>query len=143
MSDQQLYLIQSLFTFMMTGVIWQVQLVTYPLFVDLRRFDKEGEAVRFLHECYTPRISWIVIPLMFGELFLSLYTLYRIPNPSSSLLFLPVLINWLTTFIFSVPLHGSMEKIDNLKTAQSLVKTNWIRTFFWTLRSVGLLTLLL
>lgn len=143
MTPFNLYLLQICITFMMIGVIWQVQLVMYPLFVDMRGFDRNGEAVRKLHRHYTPRISYVVIPLMLTELFLSLYTLYRLPSFTSLSLFSLVVLCWLSTFLFSVPLHNSMEKIDNLKAAKNLVLTNWIRTFLWTLRGVGLLTLII
>lgn len=139
---ENLYLAQLLVTGMMTGVIWHVQLVNYPLFCDLLKISEEEEGFRAFHDRYTYRISFVVIPLMFSELFLSLYTLYKIPKPSSLFLFFPVMFCWLSTFFISVPLHQSLNKKPNLKDAEKLVFTNWVRTCFWSMRTVGLLTLI-
>lgn len=143
MSFENLIFFQCFVTFMMTGVIWQVQIVTYPLFVDLRGFDDGGDAVKALHRFYTPKITLVVLPLMFGELVLASIMLLKYPSLSSTLLFIPVLLCWLVTFFISVPLHSSMEESANKRTAILLVKSNWLRTIFWSIRSIGLLSVLI
>ena len=47
----------------MLGVIWVVQLIVYPQFLDIRAEEFVG-----FHARYTDQILWIVGPLMLAEL---------------------------------------------------------------------------
>lgn len=133
----QLWLVQSVVTFMMTGVIWQVQLVTYPLFLSVEK----NHFVTY-HQSYTPKITMVVLPLMGIELLLALYTFYVGRNLLSFLLLCPVLINWLLTFFVFVPLHGRLGDGD-VSHARKLIRFNWARTLLWTARSAFLFSLIL
>jgi hypothetical protein len=53
-----------------------------------------------------------------------------------------VIILWLVTFIFSVPLHNKLLQGKDHLHIQKLVRTNWIRTLLWWTRSAGILILL-
>ncbi len=134
---REILIIQSLVTFMMTGVIWQVQLVTYPLFHAVK-----GAPFLPYHDDYTPRITKVVLPLMGSELLLALYTVYYAPTVDSVILFAPVALNWILTFFIFVPLHSHLSAHEEEKKKR-LVKMNWIRTFLWSFRSLFLLRLLL
>lgn len=144
-SPSTIFLIQILATSMMTGIIWFVQVVHYPLFT---RIPKEG-FTRY-EQAHTVRTGWVVAPLMLLELGTALLLLVYRPeeNPlpiSTSPLYLAALgclaFIWLSTFLVQVPLHGVLEKRPDHGAMLRLDRTNWIRTIFWTLR-LGLLTLL-
>ena len=58
-----IFLIQILATAMMTGIIWFVQIVHYPLFVKI-----PGKGFTAYERSHTVRTGWVVAPLMLVEL---------------------------------------------------------------------------
>lgn len=123
-----LQLFRLLFDFGLLVLIWIVQLVVYPGF---KYYKREG--LQEWHHRYTVQISYIVFPLMLGQLLvtgiqlwnkLSWYTL-------GSLLIIVLL--WGSTFLQFVPLHNKISKGGfNEKTIVQLVRKNWFRTALWT-----------
>jgi DMSO reductase anchor subunit len=123
-----LQLFRLLFDFGLLVLIWIIQLVVYPGFKYYRR-----EELLEWHHRYTVQISYIVFPLMLGQLLvtgiqlwnkLSWYTL-------GSLLIIVLL--WSSTFLQFVPLHNKISREDfNEKTIVQLVRKNWFRTALWT-----------
>lgn len=145
-SPSTLFLIQILTTAMMTGIIWFVQIVHYPLFT---RIPKEG-FIRY-EQAHTVRTGWVVAPLMLLEigtaLLLLVYPHGGDPLPiRTSPLYLAALgcliMIWLSTFLVQVPLHGILEKQPHQRAMIQLERTNWVRTSLWSLRMI-LLALLL
>ena len=132
-----LLLFQAAVTLMMTGVIWSVQLVIYPLFTHYK-----GNELETLHRYYTPKISYVVFPLMFGELGLGLLSLFLYPTSTQVLLFLPIIGVWGLTFFISVPLHQQIADSQDPMAAKKLVLTNWYRTILWSIRSLLLILLI-
>lgn len=149
-----LFLIQLLATAMMTGIIWFVQIVHYPLFGKIPR-----EGFTAYERSHTVRTGWVVAPLMlleFGSA-LSLYLPLLFPRFLPSLfggtlpplaitpLYLSALacliLIWASTFLLQVPLHYHLEKTPDLHSMDRLVSTNWIRTLLWSVR-LGLLSVL-
>jgi hypothetical protein len=57
-------------------------------------------------------------------------------SPLYSFLFLVVLFIWISTFTLSVPCHKKLSLGKDSKTIDQLVKTNWIRTILWSLKSL-------
>lgn len=119
----------------MTGLIWFVQVVHYPLFAFVQPDTfKEYEAR------HTGRTTIVVGPVMLVELGCSLALLGFRPAPVplwavwTGVLLLAVI--WLSTFFISVPCHSELAKGFNPRAARALVRTNWIRTFAWTLRAL-------
>ena len=137
MTINTLLVLQAIATFMMTGLIWVVQLVIYPLFTSI-----DDSSFKRYHQEYAKRITWVVLPLMFSELFLSAAFLYRLRDLTSSLLFILVILLWACTFFLSVPCHQSLDDGD-LSVKKRLVQTNWPRTLFWSIRTIVLSNLLL
>lgn len=140
------FLIQILATAMMTGIIWFVQVVHYPLFT---RIPKEG-FTRY-EQAHTVRTGWVVAPLMLLELGTALLPLVYRPDghampTSTSPLYLAALgcliLIWLSTFLVQVPLHGVLEKQPDHRAMLLLDRSNWIRTVLWSIR-LGLLVFLL
>lgn len=148
-SPSDIFLIQILTTSMMTGIIWFVQVVHYPLFTKIPAAGFTG-----YERAHTVRTGWVVAPLMLLELGTAIYLLIPLgparpdglPTIATSPLYLAALgcliLIWLSTFLIQVPLHGILEKAPDQGAMRWLDRTNWIRTILWTLR-LGLLLPLL
>ncbi len=133
---------QCFFTFILTGLIWCIQLVNYPLFplVDRDKFcDFEKR--------YQKRISILLFPLIVLECFFAILMLTvareGIDRILSCALFALLLFIWFSTFCLQIPEHIELSNGFSLKNIKKLGKTNWIRTIAWTFRSFLLLWLLL
>jgi hypothetical protein len=113
-------------------LIWLVQLIIYPGF---HRISQDAFAA--YHRWYVIRISSVVLPLMIGELILTIWWVLSDTYSSISLSagFL-VIIVWLSTFTFQVPIHNQLKRGKNDNRIQRLVATNWIRTVAWSLKTV-------
>jgi hypothetical protein len=122
----------------MTGLIWFVQVVHYPLFGAVPPPDFSAYEAR--HQSLT---TWVTAPPMLAELGLS--AAYLLARPASTLVWLAAaltLLLWASTFFLQVPLHGRLSQGFELEAWRSLVASNWLRTSAWTLRSALLLWLL-
>jgi len=144
-SPRSLLLIEFALTAMMTGIIWFVQVVHYPLFLKIPR-----EAFTSYEASHTLRTGWVVAPLMLAELGTALLLTFvafgKHPSgPGADRLHLAalgcLLLIWASTFLVQVPLHGLLTGQADPGAMKSLVSTNWIRTLFWTLRMLLLLLL--
>jgi len=120
----------------LTGIIWQVQLLTYPQFLKVSKEDFPA-----YHLSHTARMGFIVVPFMLLELVLASICAWQIRSLISFIGLGLVLAVWLTTAIFQVPLHGKLACGHDRSAIEKLITTNWLRTLFWTLRTVILLTL--
>ena len=119
----------------MTGLIWLIQVVHYPSF----RFAPAENFDQF-HLFHSNRITWIVLPMMSLELLTALFLAYRL-HGLWLLNFGFVILIWLLTVLVSVPLHKKLTNLKNDDTIKSLVRTNWLRTAAWTLKSLLLIYL--
>jgi len=119
-------------TFMLTGIIWLVQLVHYP------SFAYWGERVRDAHQFHSARISLIVVPLMLIELGTSLYLVTQ-ASPfrwAHGVGLVCVVMVWVLTFAWIVPIHNVLPASGNLEMlVQKLVNLNLIRTIMWTIKA--------
>lgn len=144
-SPESLFLIlviQFTATALMTGIIWFVQIVHYPLF---GRIPSEG--FTSYEQAHTVRTGWVVAPLMILELAAAV-TLPLLKAPvAGTAVYLSALgclaLIWTSTFLIQVPLHGMLEKRHDSSTIRRLVATNWIRTLLWSARLSLLASLLL
>ncbi len=126
--------LQLLSTLGMTGLIWMVQLVHYPLFAQVG----EDSFPSYARE-HSRRITWIVAPLMGLEL-VTAYLLWRLaPDPVTLTGLSLVVLLWLTTGLFFVPLHSRLAQRFETGLHRYLVAGNWVRTLLWSLRSLLLL----
>ena len=120
------------FTCFMTGLIWFVQLVHYPLYgaVGREQFGAyEREHMR--------RVSWLVGPLMLAEAVTALALLWH-PGPYAAN-FLLLAVTWLSTAVWQVPQHEVLREGFDAEASNRLVRTNWVRTACWSARSLLLL----
>lgn len=128
-----LLLIHTFSTFFMTGLIWTIQLIHYPSF----KFYHPENFQEF-HSFHSRRITFIVLPVMLAELISGFFLLelsqikFNLFNAS----YLGLIIIWLSTFFIQVPLHQKLSHEFDKNVIVKLVRSNWIRTFLWTLRSV-------
>ena len=125
-----LFFLNVISAFLLTGVIWTIQIVHYPSFhyIDKLSFTN-------FHHFHERRISIIVMPLMLIELTTS--TALYINNMSSivfALNLLIVVLIWCSTFFIQVPIHSILSQEKDKKLIEKLVNTNWIRTFLWSMR---------
>jgi hypothetical protein len=125
---------------MMTGIIWFVQIVHYPLFP-----LANGQNYPLYQRTHERGITRVIVPLMIVELITAIILIVRFPTGVSRSLFYLTLallvIIWLSTFLLQVPQHRRLESGFNVLAWQALVRTNWVRTMAWTLRTWILFTL--
>ena len=124
----------------MVGLIWIIQIVTYPIFSSVGgyKYDK-------FHSKHVSLITPLVAPLMLFELAVAVVLLlvsgpywnygYSVVN----LVLLAII--WASTFLIQIPLHVKLSVKFEKKNHTRLVRTNWIRTFAWTIK--GLLSTIL
>jgi len=126
-------------TWALVGLIWTIQAVHYPLFKDVGR-----ENFIDYHERHMSLITWVVGPLMLVEAASAAGLLYlgeRSVLFCVSLVMLAVV--WVSTWLFSVPLHYKLTGGFDTLTIQRLVCTNLWRTLGWTIRGLCLGALLI
>ncbi len=124
-------------TLYMTGVIWFVQIVHYPLFsrVGLPGFSEyEREHAR--------RTGWVVAGPMLAELASAASVVWVVGGPLSWIGLGLVGIIWMSTWIWQVPAHRRLEAGFDAAAHARLMRTNWVRAAAWTARSVIALALL-
>ncbi len=121
-------------TFYMTGVIWLVQLVHYPMFARL-----EASTFRRSHAFHSRAISVVVIPAMLLELSMAVAILWHRGSgdwiAETGLGLLAVI--WLTTFLVIVPQHEKLQANGfDAGVHVALCRWNWVRTVAWSARAV-------
>ena len=123
-----LAILRLLIDFGLVVLIWIVQRIVYPSFLHYNHKDLVP-----WHNTYTSRFTFIVMPLMVGQLGISIYQLILEINLYTVLSLIIILIIWLSTFLQFIPIHAKISKGKvSEKLLISLVKKNWIRTFLWT-----------
>ena len=124
-----------LVTAYLTGLIWCIQIVHYPLFVDVG----QASFPRY-HLRHTGRITAVVAAPMVAELLLSAALIAAHPDT----FFTPLawactalsLLTWISTAALSVPLHNLLGTGYDARTIDRLVATNWPRTVAWSARLI-------
>ena len=115
----------------MTGLIWFVQVVHYPL---MAKVSGDSTSYQLAH---MTRTTWVVGPLMLAELgACAILGFFNVgPNwqrwPSTALL----AVVWLSTALLLVPAHDALARGFDARVHERLVAVNWIRTFAWTGRA--------
>jgi len=132
--------INLILSLILTGLIWTIQLVHYPLFnkVDTDAFTNYIKQHQKL-------MSFLVIPLMLSELVFAFILMLNAPYGNIGLQiisFALVIIIWASTFFLSVPQHQKLLQGFNQAAYEKLLQSNWIRTIAWTARSLVLLYLI-
>lgn len=120
-------------TLYMTGLIWCIQIVHYPLFA---RVGKEGFAdYEIAHSnLITPVVG---LPMLVEVVTAGLLLFFRSPaiRPSETIVSLVlVVVIWLSTMFLQVPQHTILSSGFDATAHQFLVNSNWLRTIAWSLR---------
>ncbi len=122
-------------TLFMTGLIWFVQVVHYPLFSQVNE-----EKFKQYESLHTTRTGWVVAPIMVLELITTVMLLLNRPgyirNYEAWILVILTLGVWGSTFFIQVPLHGQLIDGKDWESIRKLVSSNWIRTVLWTVKGV-------
>ncbi len=124
-------------TWAMTGVIWVIQLVHYPIFDAIDRGTDDQLWQRF-GDRHRRSISSVVGPFMLAEGVTGIWLVVDPPGGVSIVLPLVagalMAIAYGTTAFVSVPLHERLTATFDDDAHRRLVSTNWVRTFAWTAR---------
>jgi uncharacterized membrane protein len=127
-------------TWFMTGLIWFVQIVHYPLFATVGR--DSFASYEIAHSRLT---TYVVAPVMLVELLSGAALLFagsRVPQWAAltGLVLLGVI--WLSTAFVQVPVHSVLANGFQEEAHRRLVTTNWLRTAAWSLRAALMLWVL-
>lgn len=121
-------------TWAMTGLIWFVQVVHYPLFA---RVGADGFAD--YETAHAARTTWVVAPLMIAEAATALWlALARPPGVRAEAAWLGlglVVVIWGSTAFLQVPRHSELAAGFSVEAHRALVATNWARTVAWSVRA--------
>lgn len=128
-------------TLMMTGLVWFVQAVHYPLFPCV-----EASSFAAYQAANIRRTTRVVAAPMLVEALSTAWLVWERPAGVSSgqawLGLALVALVWASTATIQLPRHRALAKGYDLDVHRSLVAGNWIRTVAWTLRA-GLVLLML
>lgn len=134
-SPATILLVHLAVTAFMTGLIWYVQVVHYPLMEGWPHDDfGRWEAA------HRERTAAVVAPGMLLEGFTALWLMARPPRGVAPWLLgagaVALAGIWASTFFLQVPTHALLTMGWDERAHERLVDTNWIRTILWTVRLV-------
>ena len=119
---------------LMTGLIWFVQIVHYPLFARVGAREFAG-----YEKNHSQLTSLVVGPPMLVEAAAAVVLLFPrrewLPSWTVWTGVGLVVVIWLSTAAIQVPCHKRLEAGFETAVHRRLVRSNWIRTLAWTLRS--------
>ena len=111
---------------LMIGISVLVQFIIYPSVKnpDFKNFTS-------FHLSYSNKMFCIVAPIMLTELFSSLILVYKNPSKTYLISLFFLLIIWILTFLFIVPIHNFLSTNHSKKRVEKMIKLNGLRTFIW------------
>lgn len=115
----------------MMGVIWIVQLVIYPSFRLATSTD--------FHEHHVKAIGRFVGPVMVLELVLMVLLVLQSQDMLIMVAAGCLVLIWVSTFLIQVPMHQKIGTTMIIASINKLIWSNWIRTIFWTAKTIILL----
>ena len=120
-----------IFTSIMTGVIWVIQIVHYPSFHFI-----EKELYTAFQKFHMNKISIIVMPIMLAELITGIMLFFdkSSKSPFLTISIIILVLIWLITGVFFTKAHNELIAGYQELVVNQLVAMNWIRTLLWTLR---------
>jgi len=122
-------------TLFMTGLIWFVQIVHYPLFGAVG-----SDAFRQYEARHADLTTLVVVGPMVTELVSAGLLVWRRPPLLAAweawLGLALVGTIWASTALLQVPRHDALARGFDRSAQLGLVTTNWLRTTAWTVRSV-------
>ncbi len=135
-----IFLLHLAATLFMTGLIWFVQVVHYPLF---GRVGTEDYAA--YQSAHAQRTTLLVMPPMLLELLTAgLLAAHPPAYVAAWQAYLGLALVggvWLSTFLLQVPRHNLLGGGYDPDAHRALVATNWLRTLAWSLRALLVLAM--
>lgn len=127
----------------LTGAMWFVQVVHYPLFRNIAAIEFDGYFVR-----HVAGVRWVFLPAMLLEIVTLVVLALGWPSLFSNSLFLVasilLAVLWIWTLLGVKPCYKRLRREGNSRRIlTSLVRANWMLTLLWTARSALLWVLLL
>ncbi|MFM7132827.1 MAG: hypothetical protein ACKO0W_00765 [Planctomycetota bacterium] len=122
-------------TLYMTGLIWFVQVVHYPLFAAVGEPGFAAYSQR--HQSLTTMV--VGPPMLLEALTAGLLLLVRPAGIPAWMAWAGVALVaaiWISTAALQIPAHARLSSGLDLAAVRDLVGTNWIRTAGWSLRSM-------
>ena len=136
-----LLLLNAAAVLLMTGVIWFVQLVHYPLFGSVG-----GDQWRSYHSEHSRRTTWVVVAPMTVDLATSIALVAAVPAGVSPALVVAgavaAVVTWGATGLLAVPAHRRLSNGWHAGVGRRLTSTNWVRTTAWSCHSLLVLAAL-
>lgn len=122
-------------TWFLTGLIWTIQVVHYPLFAGVGE-----ERFSDYHREHATRIGRIVLLAMPLEAALAVALAVRppagVPAGAAWLGLALVVAIWGSTAFLQVPAHRALEQGFDRRPHRALVRTNVVRTAAWSTRAL-------
>ena len=129
-------------TWFMVGLIWTIQSVHYPLF----RLVGADSFARY-EAAHTRSIGRLLVVPAIAEVVTAGWLAVSPPPGVSHLLILGsgalLALVWLLTVFILVPLHRQLSSGFASETVSSLIRSNWPRTWAWSVRGVLALAMLI
>jgi hypothetical protein len=118
-------------TLFLTGVVWSLQMVQFPLMLSARGVDFTA----YVRAQRTRNSILMALPMLV-ELITAIWLLTT-PISSRHLINAMVLlaIIWIATFGAIAPLHSRIMRGYDEQAIRVLIRSNWIRTVCWTGRA--------
>ncbi len=138
--DMLLLLLNAAAVLAMTGVIWFVQVVHYPLFASVGADEWQS-----YHRKHSRRTTWVVIAPMTIDLATSVALVAVVPDGVSPVLVAAgavAVVTWGATGLLAVPAHRHLGDGWHGGVGRRLTLTNWVRTTAWSLHSLVVLAAL-
>ena len=120
-------LIHAAVVFLLTGIIWTIQVALYPGFVDVER----RQWPRY-HRRYSHQILLFAGPLMVTELGTAGWLLWHAPDALHLFFFTCALGTWILAALVFIPIHQSIVTRPTDASLRRLTRFNWLRTLIWT-----------
>ncbi|MCB1325752.1 MAG: hypothetical protein H7A21_13495 [Spirochaetales bacterium] len=124
-------------TLYMTGLIFFVQIVHYPLFEEVSEINFARFEAR-----HRFRTTIAVLPMAFEFLSTPLLFFVSVPGWIAVCLTALIVLNWVWTALVMVPGHRRLARARDEREIRRLVRNNAVRVVAWLARSVVLLILL-
>ena len=125
----------------MTGLIWFVQIVHYPLFAAVG-----ADVIKEYAAVHANRTTFVVMAPMLIELGTAVLLVMMRPAEGTIGLSMTSLegitslalvgIIFCSTAFLQVPDHDTIQRTGSMAAVTHLVRSNWIRTIVWSARSV-------
>lgn len=129
-----LVLVHAAATWAMVGFIWTIQLLVYPMMARV-----PGAAFVDYEQFHQRRVVAVLLPFAVTEVVAS-GALALVDTGVPTWLWLAggtlLAALWVSTGAFYAPLHGRLATGFDADLHERLVRSNWLRTWAWTVRGV-------